>query len=174
MHTSSKPTTVCERCNGEEMEEVTENINTNTNPTYFYRQPESAYYVDTNYVMPYPKPESGGKVQGIISMILGIEAIVSAFASILYPFVFKDLMSVMSDIPFGSSVLTGDMTTSAMSTAISAIVSAIVSICLASVAKKRGNASKMPAIGKVLSFVSLGLGTVGFILGFLTSFGQMM
>ena len=162
-NTSSQYTTVCSRCNGTEIEQVPDD--TYTPPRYSHSYTESTYYGTVIHNAPYPKSAFGGKIQGIISMILGIEAICSSILCVLFSVALDELTSFYDTFyDYPSYYGMNDMISSLLSIWISGIACAIVSLCLASVAKNKGNTGKMPNIGRILSFISIGMCGIGALL----------
>jgi hypothetical protein len=160
---SSKYTEVCSRCNGTEIEQIPDN--TYVGNSIRYNSPEYNIYVPyTGTIVP-QKPSVAGKVLGIISMVLGIEGFSCSVFAILFGLFYQQLSDIydLGSSYYGSFYNTSfDALSSLMSLVVTAIVSAIVAICLASTARKKGNDSKLPTVGKIFSFITFGVIALAF------------
>ena len=152
--------------------------------------PDTAYTGSTNAYAPTPayhnsadayapttsKPATGGKPQGIISMILGIEGLISGIVAFICSIVLLDTPREITR-SYGYSYYYGSygsyevdnplfelLAIYAISFSIAAIVSAIIAVCLGFASSRRGNTSKLPTLGKVFSFITLGISALAFIL----------
>ncbi len=172
---SSEYTGVCSRCNGTEIEQIPDNAYTGQSsgspkPSWSdYNRDRNMYPTPVSYGSPYNKPASGGKVQGIISMVLGIEAIATSVVTLFLILMLSEAVNSYSNYYsnpyyYGGMSPATDAITSIISVIITAIASAIASLCLASAARSRGNESKMPLIGRILSFITIGLNAFAIVL----------
>lgn len=163
--------TTCPRCGSADIEMIPDTAYTGSTNAY---APTPAYHKSTGtYVTPASKPATGGKPQGIISMILGIEALISGIVAIICSLVLLDTPKYYSR-SYGyygyyssyeySNPLFELLAGYAIGFSIVAIASAIVSICLGFASSGRGNTSKLPTLGKVFSFITLGLSALAFII----------
>ena len=149
--------------------------------------PDTAYTGSTNAYAPTPtyhksadayatsKPATGGKPQGIISMILGIEGLISGIVAIICAFALLDTPKEISrsygyGYYYGSYSYEYDnplfelLATYAITFSITAIISAIIAVCLGFASSRRGNTSKLPTLGKVFSFITFGLSALALII----------
>lgn len=164
--------TTCPRCGSADIEMIPDTAYTgSTNayaPTPTYHKSADAYVTS--------KPATGGKPQGIISMILGIEGLISGIVAIFCAFVLLDTPREITR-SYGYGYYYGSygsyevdnplfelLTTYAITLSITAIISAIIAVCLGFASSGRGNTSKLPTLGKVFSFITFGLSALALII----------